>query len=148
MEDGLWARFMISIGGVDAVARKIVDTASQRANWVLGYSERERLVNLEEADLLAIPVQNITAQTIENEINDFVVVFNQERIDRHEQHDAELFDINLDEERWDRREERMYREANARRQRDAVLQRERIRERDATGEDSGESMDESMEESE
>ncbi len=49
MEDGLWARFMISIGGVDAVARKIVDTASQRANWVLGYAERERLVNLEEA---------------------------------------------------------------------------------------------------
>lgn len=34
MEDGLWARFMISIGGVDAVARKIVDTAQPRQQWL------------------------------------------------------------------------------------------------------------------
>lgn len=142
MEDGLWARFMISIGGVDAVARKVVDIAVQRANWALSHDERERLVGLEQADLLATPVHNITQQSLENDINDFVVVFNQERVDRHEEHDAELFDIDLDEQRFDRREERMYREAHDRRQRDAVLRRERIRERD-WGVDSEESMEES-----
>lgn len=52
--------------------------------------------------MLAIPEQNITAQTIENEINDFVVVFNQERIDRRREHDEEFEDIADEEHDADR----------------------------------------------